>query len=147
MYLNRVILVGNLTRDPDLKALPSGTMVTNIGLATNRTWKDKNGEKKEEVEFHNLVAFGKTADTIHQWVHKGDQILIEGRLKTSNWEKDGIKHYKTETIVESFQFGTHKGQNKAKTGGKEEVGEKVVYPTDDAPEANSGEIDPADIPF
>ena len=109
MYLNKAILIGNLTRDPELKALPSGIKVANFSIATNRTYKDKDGNKKEEVEFHNLVAFGKQAEVIEQWCKKGSQLMVEGRLSTKTWESDGKKMYKTEIIVDNFQFG-----NKAK---------------------------------
>ncbi len=112
IYLNKATLVGNLTRKPELKIVGSDTKICNFSIATNRSWKDKSGVKKEEVEFHNCVAFGRTAEVIEQWMDKGSQILVEGRLKTSSWEKEGVKHYKTEIVVESFQFGS----NKPKTG-------------------------------
>lgn len=109
MYLNKVILVGNLTRDPELKALPSGIKVANFSIATNRSYKDKEGNKKDEVEFHNLVSFGKQAEVIEQWCKKSSQLMVEGRLSTKSWESDGKKMYKTEIVVDNFQFG-----NKAK---------------------------------
>ena len=157
MYLNKVTLIGNLTRKPELKSLPSGSYVCNFSIATNRTWKDKNGTKKEEVEFHNVIAFGKTAEVITQWMDKGSQIYIEGRLKTSTWEKDGIKHYKTEIIVENFQFGSN-GQKGVKN---EPKNTEQVKPQVEAKTSNVGqnqandegidypieEINPEDIPF
>jgi single-strand DNA-binding protein len=105
MYLNKVQLIGNLTRDPELKALPSGTKVASFSIATNRNWKDKDGVKKEEVEFHNLIAFGKTAEVIAQWCKKGSQIYVEGRLQTRSWDANGQKMYRTEIVVDQFQFG------------------------------------------
>ena len=107
MYLNKVLLYGNLTRDPELKALPSGSQVAEFGVATNRTYKDKEGNKKEEVDFHNIVAFGRTAEVIKQYLVKGRPIFIEGRIRTRSWEsKDGTgKRYKTEIVLENFQFG------------------------------------------
>jgi len=107
MYLNKTMLVGNVTRDIELKALPSGSKVANFSIATNRSWRTEQGEKKEEVEYHNIIAFGKTAETIAKWVKKGHSIYIEGRLQTKNWEKDGVKHYRTEIFVENFQFGNN----------------------------------------
>lgn len=105
MYINKVILYGNLTRDPELKALPTGANVCNFSLATNRTFKDKNGTKQEQVEYHNIVAFGRTADLIKQYVKKGSPLYVEGRLQTRSWEKDGAKQYRTEILLEQMQFG------------------------------------------
>ena len=93
MYLNKSIIIGNLTRDPELKALPSGAQVTSFGLATNRNWKDKDGAKQEQVEFHNIVIFGKQAESSAKYLRKGSQVLVEGRLQTRSWEADGIKKY------------------------------------------------------
>jgi len=86
MYLNKVFLYGNLTRDPELKALPSGSQVANFGIATNRTYKDKSGAKQEATEFHNIVAFGRTAEVIAQYMKKGRPIFVEGRIQTRSWE-------------------------------------------------------------
>ena len=107
MYLNKTVIYGNLTRDPELKSLPSGSAVASFGVATNRTWKDKDGSKKEQTEFHNCVAFGRTAEVIAQYMKKGKPIYVEGRIQTRSWEdKDGgAKHYRTEVVVETFQFG------------------------------------------
>ena len=106
MYLNKVILIGNLTQDPELKSLPSGSSVTSFGLATNRTWTDQNGQKQESVEYHNVVAYGKPADIISQYLQKGSLMSVEGRLQTRSWEgQDGQKRYKTEIVIENFQMG------------------------------------------
>jgi single-strand DNA-binding protein len=106
MYLNKVILIGNLTQDPELKSLPSGSSVTSFGLATNRTWTDQNGQKQESVEYHNLVAYGKPADIISQYLRKGSLMSVEGRLQTRSWDgQDGQKRYKTEIVIENFQMG------------------------------------------
>lgn len=106
MYLNKVYLIGNLTQDPEFKALPSGSSVTSFTLATNRTWVDKQGQKQETAEYHNVVAYGKQAETISQYLRKGALLMIEGRLQTRSWEaQDGQKKYKTEIIVDTFQFG------------------------------------------
>lgn len=108
MYLNKVMIYGNLTRDPELKSLPSGSSVANFGIATNRTWKDKDGSKKEQTEFHNIVAFGKTGELVAQYLKKGSAAYVEGRLQTRIWDKDGAKQYRTEIVAEAVQFGPRK---------------------------------------
>lgn len=106
MNLNKVFLIGNLTRDPELKALPSSTAVASFGVATNRVWKDQKGEKREDVQFHNVVAFGRQAEVIHQYLKKGSMIFVEGRLQTQSWDgQDGAKRYKTEIVAERIQLG------------------------------------------
>lgn len=105
MYLNKTLLCGNLTRDPEVKALPNGNKICEFSIATNRVYKDAQGEKQEEVQFHNIVIFGKQAETSGQYLKKGQQVLIEGRISTRSWEKDGEKKYRTEIIAESVQFG------------------------------------------
>lgn len=106
MYLNKVFIIGNLTRDPEIKSLPAGTRVATFSLATNRTWKDAQGAKKESVEYHNIVAFARAADLIGQYCKKGSSLYIEGRLQTRSWDApDGSKKYRTEIILENFQFG------------------------------------------
>ena len=149
MYLNKVFLYGNLTRDPELKALPSGSQVANFGIATNRTYKDKNGAKQEATEFHNVVAFGRTAEVIAQYVKKGRPLFIEGRLQTRTWDdkESGKKNYRTEIIADTFQFGADGG--KGSTGGAASSahdeqsapseGGEIKYPDE--------EIHPEDIPF
>lgn len=109
MYLNKAQIYGNITRDPELKALPSGSNVCSFSVATNRTWKDKDGGKKEDAQFHNIVAFGKTAENIAQYMKKGSTIYVEGRIQTRSWEaKDGSKRYTTEIVAEQVQFGPKK---------------------------------------
>ncbi len=106
MYLNKVFLIGNLTRDPELKSLPSGTKVTSFSLATNRVWKDQSGNRQEGTEYHNIVAFGRQAETIKQYCRKGSSLYVEGRIQTRSWDAaDGQKKYRTEIILETFQFG------------------------------------------
>lgn len=114
-YTNKIILIGNLTKEPELKALPSGIKVCEFSVATNRTWKDTTGQKQEAVEYHSVKAFAKTAETISMYCKKGDSIYIEGRLETRSWEKDGVKHYKTEVVAEMFQFGQKAKGNETKT--------------------------------
>lgn len=105
MYLNKVQIIGNITKDIELKALPSGQSVTSFSVATKRTWKDNQGVKQESVDYHNVVVFGKQAEIIKQYCGKGDQIFIEGRLQTRSWETDNGKRYATEIVLENFQFG------------------------------------------
>jgi len=142
--------MGNLTRDPELKTLPSGSSVANFGIATNRVWRNQQGEKQEEVQFHNIVVFGKQADTVSQYLKKGGSVLVEGRLQTRNWEaQDGTKRTKTEIVAERVQFGPRKqaggfaGKEEAESGKgnakQEEQLETIEYPEED--------IKPEEIPF
>ena len=144
MYLNKCQIFGNLTRDVELKALPSGSAVAAFGVATNRTWKDKDGTKKESAEFHNCVAFGRTAEVIAQYMKKGKPIYIEGRIQTRSWEdKDGgAKHYRTEVVVETFQFGPSTREE----GGRSDT--SAQDSTENQSQAvDGGEISAEDIPF
>jgi single-strand DNA-binding protein len=106
MNLNKAFVLGNVTRDPEVRALPSGQQVVNFGIATNRFYTDTAGQKKQEAEFHNIVAFGKLADISSRYLTKGSLVLIEGRIKTRNWQNSaGVKQYRTEIIAESLQLG------------------------------------------
>ena len=111
MYLNKAILIGNLTRDPEVRALPGGTQVTSFSLATNRVWKDKAGAKQEAVEFHNIVVFGRQAETAGQYLRKGQSVLVEGRMQTRSWDDKatGAKKFRTEIVAETVQFGPKAG--------------------------------------
>ncbi len=124
MNLNLVQVCGRMTADPETKTLPTGTMLAKFSVASNRTWKDKNtGQKNEEVEFHNVVAFGRTAEVIAQYFNKGDEIYIQGRLKTSSWEdQQGAKRYRTEIITDRFDFGqkAKANQNRSNQNSQEE---------------------------
>lgn len=150
MYLNKTFLYGNLTRDPELKALPSGQQLVSFGLATNRTYKDKNGQKQEATEFHNIVAFGRLAEVIAQYMKKGRPLFVEGRIQTRSWESDGQKKYRTEIVVENFQFGDG-GKGPASGGSGASRGEAT--PADGGGKNDSEikypdeEINPEDIPF
>lgn len=107
MNLNKVFVIGNLTRDVELRQTPSGTAVATLGIATNRVWTDKSGAKQEEVEFHNVVLWGKQAELAKQYLAKGRLVMIEGRLRTRSWDDKttGQKRYRTEIIAERMQFG------------------------------------------
>lgn len=148
MYLNKAILYGNLTRDPEMKSLPSGQQIATFSIATNRTYKDKNGQKQETAEFHNIVAFGRTAEVIGQYFTKGRPIYVEGRIQTRSWDdkETGKKNYRTEIVLEHFQFGADgsrpSGGQTAPTATKAstaKTGEEIQYPDE--------EINPEDIPF
>ena len=151
MYLNKAFLYGNLTRDPEIKALPGGTQVASFGIATNRTFKDKNGVRQDQTEYHNIVAFGKTAETIGQYMKKGKPIFVEGRIQTRSWDDKGTgeKKYRTEIVVDNFQFGPQApgtggagySAPAAKPEQKEEAPslDTINYPEED--------INPEDIPF
>lgn len=151
MYLNKAIIVGNLTRDPELKALPSGMSVCQFSVATNRVWKDQSGAKQESTDYHNIVVFGRQAETANQYLKKGQNVMIEGRIQTRSWDnQSGQKQYRTEIVADRVQFG-------AKTGGSEGFsGNKATSaaPADTAPMDDGGqieypedEINPEDIPF
>jgi single-strand DNA-binding protein len=115
MNLNKAFVLGNVTREPEVRSLPSGQQVVSFSIATNRNYTASNGEKKEEAEFHNIVAFGKLADIISRYVHKGSLVLIEGRIRTSSWmNPQGVKQYKTEIIAELLQMGP---KSSGETGG------------------------------
>jgi len=116
MYLNKVFIIGNLTRDPEIKAIPSGMKVCSFSVATNRVWKDKNGAKQEAADYHNIVVFGRQAETVAQYMKKGSQVMIEGRMQTRSWDDQATntKKYRTEVIADRVQFGS---SGAAKSGG------------------------------
>lgn len=108
--LNRAQIVGNLTRDPEMRYTPNGQAVCSFSVATNRRWKDKDGNQQEATEFHNIVAWGKLAEITSQYLKKGNKVYIEGRLQTRSWEgQDGGKRNRTEIVAENFIFLTPKG--------------------------------------
>jgi single-strand DNA-binding protein len=153
MYLNRAIVIGNLTRDPELKSLPSGIQVTSFSVATNRVWKDKNGARQESADYHNIVVFGRQAETAAQYLKKGSSVLIEGRMQTRSWDgQDGQKKYRTEIVADRVQFGSRpsgggggapadksQGNQASPKVDKAEGADTIEYPEE--------EINPEDIPF
>lgn len=150
MYINKVLLYGNLTRDPELKALPSGNQVASFGLATNRVYKDKDGNKQEQTEFHNITMFGRQAETAAQYLKKGRPVFLEGRLQTRSWDdKDsGKKMYRTEIIVDNFQFGPSAGEGSGKSfSGDADAEPKSATPSAGKVEYPEDDINPEDIPF
>lgn len=111
MNVNKAIIVGRLTRDPEMRTTPSGQTVANFSVATSRQWKDQSGQKQEKTDFHNVVAWGKQGEVIGQYFTKGQEIYVEGRLETQSWDdKDsGKKMYRTEIVLERFEFGAKSG--------------------------------------
>lgn len=141
MNLNKVFLVGRLTRDPQVKSLPSGQQVANFGLATDRFFFNKNREKQQQTEFHNIVFFGKLAEIASQYLIKGSLVLIEGRLQTRSWQDSaGNQKYRTEIVGERMQLGP-------KSAGKM-IPPKEPPSQEEIPVIEEeAEIDVKDIPF
>jgi len=162
MYINKAILFGNLTRDPELRALPSGMNVASFSIATNRTFKDRDGKKQEQTDFHNVVVFGRQADIINQYLKKGSSVLIEGRIQNRSWDdkKTGEKKFRTEVVAENVQFGP-KGSGSGSGGGNYGGGAPAAHADHSAEDhgmdhsagGGSGidypkdDINPDDIPF
>jgi len=152
MYLNKAIVIGNLTRDPELRSLPSGIKVCSFSLATNRVWKDKAGVRQESTDYHNVVVFGRQAETVAQYMKKGSSLLVEGRMQTRSWDDktSGEKKYRTEIVADRTQFGPKGGSTGGAGTGSTESGkvsnskgpeeiDTIEYPEED--------INPEDIPF
>jgi len=153
MYINKAMLFGNLTRDPELRALPSGMNVCNFSIATNRVFRDRDGKKQEQTDFHNVVVFGRQADTVAQYLKKGSSVFIEGRMQTRSWEKEGQKMYRTEVVADRVQFGP-KGSGARSTSSGQGGGDDQMPPEDSSGgSAGAGidypkdDINPDDIPF
>jgi len=112
LSLNRVQLIGNLTRDPEMKQIPSGKTVTSFSIATNFSWTDASGQKQDKPEYHNIVVWGKLAEIAGQYLRKGTKVFVEGRLQTREWEgEDNVKRYRTEIVLENMIMLTGKGGN------------------------------------
>lgn len=145
---NKVILAGNLTRDPELRYTPKGTAIAKIGLAINRKWKSETGEMKEETTFVDVNAFGKTAETVGQYLKKGRPILIEGRLRYETWDdkQSGQKRSKLGVVMESFQFID---SNRGESGGAPPAPSRPAAGATPAPEATEADAPPEgdDVPF
>lgn len=150
MNFNKAFILGNLTRDPELRTTPTGQSVASFGVATNRVWFDKNRQKQTEVEFHNIVAWGKLAEIASRYLTKGKMVFVEGRIKTRTWEdQSGQKKYKTEIIAENFQMGPKGGSAGTSEGTdlpSQEAGSDQA-PIDDIPVIQEDEIKPEDLPF
>jgi single-strand DNA-binding protein len=149
MYMNRVIILGNITRDVEIKAIPGGSSVANFSIATNRTWTGKDGKKQEQSEFHSCVAFARQAEIIAQYCKKGSTLLVEGRIQTRSWEKDGQKHYRTEIVVENMQLGPRPVGTTAPQPQRPMTPDEVDAQIDQGLgiEPPKDEVNPDDIPF
>ncbi len=155
MNLNKVYIIGRVTAQPEVRTTPMGDRVTTFSIATNRTWNDKSGSKKESTEFHNIVLWGKQADVAGQFLAKGSLVMIEGRLQTRKWQgKDGVTRYITEIIGERIQLGPRAANSGVK---RDELAadnyngsEDEVHPSNEVPVIEleeDGEIKPEDLPF
>lgn len=143
MNFNKVILAGRLTRDPEQRALPSGQSVVSFGLATDRFYIDKTGQKQREADFHNIVVFGKLSEIAFQYLKKGSLVLIEGRIRTRKWvDNDEITRYRTEIITERLQLGPKSAQQ---TTSYQDQGQKIVK--EEIPVIEEEEINVKDLPF
>lgn len=151
MYINKAMVFGNLTRDPELRSLPSGMQVVTFSIATNRNYRDREGARQEQTDFHNIVVFGRQAETVAQYLKKGSSAFVEGRMQTRSWEQEGQKKYRTEIVADRVQFGPKGGEGGSRGSGgnagnakREEAPANtneggIDYPQD--------EINPDDIPF
>lgn len=145
MNLNKAFIIGNLTRDPESRSLPSGMPVVSFGVATNRIWKNQQGQNQQDAQFHNIVVFGKLADLASQYLKKGSLVFVEGRIQTRNWDaQDGSKKNRTEIVAERIQFGPRRVESqgvsqKQKPESATEELETIEYPEED--------INPEEIPF
>ena len=143
--INKVILVGTLGRDPEVKHLPSGDAMANVSLATSESWKDKStGEKKEVTELHKVVFFKRLAEIAGEYLRKGQQVYIEGSLKTRSWEKDGQKQYTTEIVASSLQMLGSKGDGERT---EQSAAPKPAPPPKPATATQSFEDFDDDLPF
>lgn len=143
---NKVILVGNLTRDPELRYTPKGTAVAKIGLAVNRVWTSESGEKKEEVTFVDVDVFGRTAENVGQYMRKGSPILIEGRLRLDTWDdkQTGQKRSKLGVVAETVQFlGSSRGEGAPAERSSRPSASKTLEPI----EADGPPPEDDDVPF
>ncbi len=144
--LNKAQIIGNLTRDPDLRKTQNDQSVCTVGVATNRNWTDSNGSKHEEAEFHNVVCWGRLAEIVAERLKKGSKVFFEGRLRTRNWEDDaGIKHYRTEIVADDMIILS------PRSGGSATGDDSTTESTEDKPvkteEPPSDDMPTDEVPF
>ncbi len=155
MYLNKAFIYGNLTRDPELKSLPSGVPVTSFSLATTNIWKNKDGQRQEDTQYHNIVVFGPMARNVAQYLKKGSSAFVEGRMQTRSWDTaDGQKKYRTEVVADTVQFGPKRdgeggGNTPFTPAGNAKASERDEQPAPplDTIQYPEEDINPDDIPF
>jgi single-strand DNA-binding protein len=149
MDLNKVMIIGRLTRDPEMRSTPNGANVVSFSVATGFSWTDQSGQKKEQTEFHNVVAWRKLAEIIAQYLKKGSQVYIEGRLQTRSWEgQDGKKNYRTEIVADNMIMLGSKASSSS--GSSSSMGAAPSEPSAPSPAPSSTpeiQIDDSDIPF
>ena len=143
--VNKVILIGRLGKDPDMRYTPSGTAVANFSLATNSSFKDSDGNWQDKTEWHNIVTFGRTAEIAGEYLKKGKLVYIDGRLQTSSWEdQNGQKRYKTEVVASELQLIGSRGDGESSADTSAADAEDEVPAAEDIPSANEEEDD---LPF
>lgn len=152
MNLNKVLLVGRLTRDPEVRTTPSGQSVTNIGLATNRVWNDKNGQRQEKTEFHTVILWGRLAEIAGQYLTKGQEAFIEGRMETRSYTgKDGAERRTTEIVAENLQLGSRPQGSRNATASAAPSHAPAQQKEEDIPTINlddeKEEVKIEDVPF
>lgn len=155
MSLNKVQLIGNITRDPEVRQIPGGQSVATFGLATNLRWRDQSGEMQNKTEFHNIVAWRKLAEICGQYLRKGSKIYIEGRIQTRDWEgEDGVKRYRTEIVADNMIMLDRKGENLPEVSNESRepagIAEKASKKKDADPvpvEGDGADVDIDDLPF
>ena len=153
MNLNKAFILGNLTRDPELRQTPGGQSVCTFGVATNSFFQDKSGQRQQKTEFHNVVVWGRQAEVASQFLKKGGLVLVEGRLQTRTWQdKQGVNHRTTEIISERLEFGPRMGGGgdgaRGSFGGAK-AAEDFEAPKEELPDIHidDDDIKPEDIPF
>jgi single-strand DNA-binding protein len=150
MSLNKVQLIGNLTRDPEVRQIPGGQAVASFSIATNFTWVDQSGQKQDKPEFHNIVAWRKLAEICGQYLKKGSKVYIEGRLQTRDWEgEDGVKRYRTEIVADNMIMLSSKGAVDVQSshGGLQRESAPEEDTMDSVPEPKEEEVTIEDLPF
>lgn len=131
--VNKAIIVGRLGRDPELKYTPNGTAVCSFNVATSEQWKDGSGEKRERTEWHKIVAWKRLAEICGEYLKKGSQVYIEGRLQTRDWEKDGVKRYTTEIVINNMQMLDFSGSRSDRDEPRHSDNKAADMPDDDIP--------------
>lgn len=146
MNLNKAFIIGNLTRDPELKSLPSGQNVASFGIATNRFYTGKDKQRQQDTQFHNIVAFGRLADIVSQYLKRGSLVLIEGRIQNRSWQgQDGQKKYRSEIVAQSLQLGPRGAKTDGPAGTPPQEAQKQEEV--DTIEYGEENINPDEIPF
>lgn len=150
MDLNKVMLIGNLTRDPELRTTPQGVPVATFSVATNLTWKDQSGNRQTKAEFHNIVAWRKLAETCAQYLKRGAKVYLEGRLQTRSWDdQSGAKKYRTEVVIDNMIMLDRKEGGSSQNFNRSDENQATANeaPPNQAASANSDEVNIEEIPF